>query len=121
MERDYKWQMFILIPIDPALNAFLTSDSQRSGGVVVSHRERDSSRVSCSDSSKSKAVHPALSFDHVHFIILQWDVLELPLDQRCVLMRKQTLEADIFALVHNAALQEFQYAKLDLCLTNTFH
>lgn len=35
-------------------------------------------------------------------------------------MRHQTLKADIFTLVYNTALQEFQYANLNPCLTNTF-
>lgn len=33
-------------------------------------------------------------------------------------MRKQTLEADVFSFMNNAALQEFQNANLHLCLTN---
>lgn len=35
-------------------------------------------------------------------------------------MRNPTFEADIFTLIYNAALQEFQYVNLDLCLVNTF-
>ena len=34
-------------------------------------------------------------------------------------MRNPTFKVNVFSLVHNAALQEFQYFNLDLCLTNT--
>lgn len=98
----------------------LTSDCQRSSGSVVTHCKSDYSWVSFSDASEREAMCLTLGLDQVHFIILQWDILEFPLGQRCLLMRHQTLKMDIFTLVHDAALQEFQNANLDLCLINIF-
>lgn len=62
----------------------------------------------------------ALTPDHVHFIVLQWNILKFPLDKGRLIARHQALEANVFALAHHAALQEFQYADLDLCLTDGF-
>lgn len=99
----------------------LTSDGQRSGGSVVTHSERDRSRVSRGDASEREAVCRTLAQDHVHFIILQRHVLEFPLSERRggVPARNQTFKVNVVSLVHNAALQEPQDVNLDLCLTNT--
>lgn len=35
-------------------------------------------------------------------------------------MRNQTLEVDIFTFRYDAALQEFKYCNLNLCLTNEY-
>lgn len=64
-------------------------------------------------------MHQTLSFDQVHFIVLQRDVLEFPLDTR-LLVRQLTLKADIFALVYDTALQKLQYSNLSSCLTESF-
>lgn len=118
--REAKSQILILVPSNKMHNISLTSDCQRSSGSVVSHCESDCSRVSFSDASEREAVHPTLGLDQVHLIILQWYILEFPLGQGCLLMRNQAFEVDIFTLIYNAALQEFQYVNLNLCLTNTF-
>lgn len=111
--------LLIPIPWNKTIPVPLTSDGQRCGGHVVSNSERDSSRVSCCETSKWEAVHKTLSFDQVHFIVLQRDVLEFPLDPR-LLVRQLTLKADIFALVYDTALQKLQYSNLGSCLTEPF-
>lgn len=112
-------QMLFLILWSKASSLSLTSDRQRSSGRVVSNSESDGSRVSCCDTSKCEAVHPPLRSDQVHFIILQRDVLEFPLDLR-LLVGQLTLKADVFALAYDAALQELQYADLSGCLKGSF-
>lgn len=112
-------QMLLLILWSKTSSVPLTSDSQRSSGRVVSNSESDGSRVSCCDTSKCEAVRPPLGSDQIHFIILQRDVLEFPLDLR-LLVGKLTLKADVFALAYDAALQELQYADLSSCLTESF-
>lgn len=95
----------------------LTSDCQRSSRGVVAHWESDCSRVSFCDPSECETVCAALGFDHIHFVILEWDILKFPQGHGGFVMWDQTLEADVFPLEDNAALQEFLYADLHLCLT----
>lgn len=113
-------KFFFLIPTNLMQEIHLTSDCQRCSGSVVTHWEGDCSRVSFGDTSKRQTVNPALGLYQVHFIILEWDILKFPLGQRRLLVWNQTLKVDIFTLVHNGALQEFQYANLHLCLTHIF-
>lgn len=118
--RAKRWALILVIKGVKGQNVSLTSDCQTSSGSVIAHWESDRARVSRGDTSECEDVHLTLSLDQVHFVIPQRRVLQFPLGQGGVLMRDQALKADVVTLVYDAALQEFQYFNLNLCLTNKY-